>query len=142
MELINRMSVVIILSLIAFAGAPAWARKKPEPNPELCQLKTVYVDGNSEAASIVRRELEKRTWLKLENDEAKAEAVLSIAESKSEKNFPIRSETSTVAGQIRRGTKLLWSGSGSMGEGLFGFSGGGTSAKMLIFKLNREAGCK
>jgi len=134
------MKITTLILLAAVVSAPAYARKKHERNPELCNLKTVYVDGNSESASIVRRELEKRTWLKLENDQAKADALLLIVETKSEKNFPIRSERTTVAGEIRQGTKLLWSGSGWFDEGVFN-SGAGSAVKILLRALNGEAAC-
>jgi hypothetical protein len=94
------------------------------------------------AATDVRKELEKRTWLKLMDSPEKADAVLAIAESQSTKRFPIPTQETNVSANLNKGDSVLWSDSVSFGEGAFN-SGAGSAVKILLSHLNREAGgCK
>lgn len=85
----------LLTALLIIAVTPAVARRKRGSHPELCEIKSVAVSGNSESASLVRREIEKRTWLKLSPSADKADALLEIAETKSTRGFPTTTEQTT-----------------------------------------------
>lgn len=75
---------VCIASILIFAHAtiPAW--KKPEIYVEhlatLQQVKSVFVDGNSESADEIRVRLESWTYLVLTNNKSQADAIISVEE--------------------------------------------------------------
>ncbi len=129
----------LILLVVVIVG-PSWARKKQEPNAELCAIKTVYVEGNSDSARVVRRELEKRTWLKLENDEAKAEAIFAVAETRTQQSGSLTGENISVSGEIKSGSKLLWSDSVQSAVKPL-VSNAGDGAKTLLAHLARGGAC-
>lgn len=134
----NLLSFWIVVAL----AAPAFGRHKQQLHPELCEIKTVEVTGNSESATVVRREIENRTWLKLSPSAEKADAVLEVAESKSTRGFPRATEQTTVSGNLIRKGEIVWSGSASFGEGVFN-SGAGSAVKILLAQLKGDAGgCK
>lgn len=131
-----------IAVMLAFAAVPAFASHKKGSRKDLCKIKTVAVTGNSEAANDVRKQLGKRTWLKLVASPKKAGAVLAIAERQSTRRFPIPMQETNVSGNLTKGDSVLWSDSVSFGEGVFN-SGAGSAVKILLSHLNREAGgCK
>jgi len=138
-----RLAVAVMLLLAAATVAYPDRRHKRGSHPELCQLKTVFVDGNSESANMIRNEIAERTWLKLVASKEHADAVLAIAETKSTRGFPVTTEQTTVSGQlIKPGSdEILWSDSASFGEGAFN-SGAGSASKMLLGYLRTDAGCK
>jgi hypothetical protein len=68
---------------------------------ELC-LQDPLLAGNSESANEVRHELEKRTWLKLENDESKADAKFNVSEERIQQPTSAGGQAVTVSGQITR----------------------------------------
>jgi hypothetical protein len=128
-------------AFLVFLAVPAWAGKKHDPNAKLCSVKTVFVSGNSKAAGIVRRELEKHTWLRLQNDKSKADAEFAV----SEKRISVWTELSgpliMVSGRITRRKELLWS------DGVSGSSSvvsNRTEALvwMLLTDLDQEGGCR
>jgi hypothetical protein len=135
---------LVLLSLLAFA-APAFPDRhhKRGSHPELCELKTVFVDGNSESANMIHNEIAERTWLKLVASKEHADAVLAIAETKSTRGFPMTTEQTTVSGQLVKpdSDEILWSDSASFGEGVFN-SGAGSASKMLLGRLTTDANCK
>jgi hypothetical protein len=130
--------LVALLVLTANAGS---ARKGRKPDTELCSLKTVYVEGNSQSATAVRDSLDKWTWLKLDNDKTKADGVLAIQEVRTRGGEFAAPEDVRVTGQIRQGSKLLWSGS-TGGAGSFASASAKAVAWQLLKHLNKQAGCK
>lgn len=135
------MKITTLILLATLLSIVAWARKKHEPRPELCNLKTVYIDGNSESASIARHELEKRTWLKLENEQAKADAVLSITETRTQGHTIWAGQDVTASAELKQGTKLLWSDSAESAERPL-VSNARAAVKIVLSHLNGEAACK
>ena len=138
----NRMALVTMM-MIAVAAAPAmglFRRKKHAPDAALCGLRTVYVSGNSEAAVIARKKIGKLTWLRLVSDKSKADSVLELSDRKSVREFPLPMATDTVSAELKRGTKLLWSGSAHFDEGPLN-SGAGSATKIVLDELNRAASC-
>jgi hypothetical protein len=136
-----RLQIPALVALLALTVPTGAARKKHEPDADLCSLKTVYVEGNSQSATAVRDDLGKRTWLKLENDRAKAEAVLAIQETRTRGDGFAAPEDVRVTGEIRRDSKLLWSGSAG-GAGSFASASAKAVAWQLLRHLNKDAGCK
>jgi hypothetical protein len=137
-------SAISLLALLALAmPASADRRHKRGSHPELCQLKTVFVEGNSESASKIRDEIPKRTWLKLAASKENVDAVLAIAETKSTGGFPMTHEQTTVSGQLTKAgsDEILWSDSASFGELPRG-SGAGSAAKILLNYLSVDGDCK
>jgi hypothetical protein len=132
--------IILVLISVFVVQLAALARNKKQRDPELCQIQTVYVSGNSESAVLVRRELEKRTWLRLVRDPAEADGELIISETQSERNFPVRSQRTTVSGELRRGSALVWSDSAWFDEGMFN-SGAGSAVQILLSRLNKQANC-
>ena len=128
--------------LVVTASVRAAGRRNRGSHPELCELKTVFVAGESESADMVRRDIEKKTWLTLVNSPATADATLKVAETRSLKRFPIRSERTTISATLTRTAdqQLVWSGSAWWDEGAIN-SGAGSAAKILLGRLNLEAGC-
>lgn len=134
------IAALLLAFFLILAAVPlASARRKKGSHPELCEIKTVAVTGNSESASIVRREIEKRTWLKLAASGDKADAVLDIAETKSTRGFPMTQERTTVSGNLTRKDAIVWSDSSTFGEGPFN-SGAGSAVKILLAYLKDDAG--
>jgi hypothetical protein len=133
----------VCVFLVCLIWSPLLPREKRHPHPELCELKTAFISGNSESATKVRQELEKRTWLRLVGSADKADATLDVSETRSEKNFPIRTEQTTVSATLTRNStkEVVWSGSASFGEGVVN-SGAGSAVKIVLGHLSREAGCK
>jgi hypothetical protein len=138
----KKRKIILIAVLLVLVSVITEARKKAKTEG-LCEIKNVFVIGNSESASILRREIENRTWMTLVNSEEKADAIFEVSESRSTKRFPIATEQTTISGSItKRGTKeLLWSDSASFGEGVIN-SGAGSAVKILLGNLRRDAGCK
>jgi len=119
------------------------AREKQGSNRELCAIKTVAVAGNSEAATKVRKEVEQRTWLKLVGSPEKADAVLDVAESRTEHGRRISVQKATVSATLtmRSSGEIVWSDSSTFdGDPLR--SGASVAAKLVLSHLARQAGCK
>jgi hypothetical protein len=73
------------LSTLLFVSVSlCYAEKKPVTSEEnlakLQAVKTVFVDGNSESADKLREKMESWTCLKLTNNKAQADAIMSVEE--------------------------------------------------------------
>ncbi len=141
------MKLLIYSLLLAslFVSSPAAVARRHrhgyQPHPELCEIKLIWVEGNSESANFVRKDIPKRTWMALAASAKTADAAMKVSEVRSEKNFPIRTERVTVSAEIEKpdGT-LIWSGSESFDEGVFN-SGAGSAADILVHNIRDDAGC-
>ncbi|TAM80409.1 MAG: hypothetical protein EPN47_15930 [Acidobacteria bacterium] len=128
--------------LVILATTPVFARRIHKGSRhDLCSIKSVFVDGNSESADIVRQRIEKKTWLKLVPSEDGADGVLKIAEHTLTKHFPISTQETEVSDQLWKGKKLDWSETKTWDEGVFN-SGSGSAARLLLDDLNKEANCE
>jgi hypothetical protein len=138
----KKRTVVLIAVLVLLVAGTTVARKKSKTEG-VCEIHNIFVVGNSESATIVRREIDNRTWMTLVNSEEKADAIFEVSESRSTKRFPIATEQTTISGSItKRGNKeLLWNDTASWGEGVVN-SGAGSAVKILLGNLKRDAGCK
>lgn len=133
-------AVLIVVSSPMIAAARHQIHSKR--SVELCAIKKIAIEGNSESAVNVRKQLEKRTWLALSDSSASADAVLKVNESRSEKNFPIRTERTTVSAEmVKSDGSVVWSGSSWFDEGVFN-SGSGSAVKILLSNLQKSAGCQ
>lgn len=131
----------LMIALFVTVCSPAFSRHRKGQHPEICKLRSVFIEGNSEASNLMRRTIEDRTWLKLSNSRS-ADAVLSVSQSQSEKNFPVRMERTTVSVTLAKpdGT-VLWTDSRDFTEGVFN-SGAGSAVKLILSDLNKTSGCK
>jgi hypothetical protein len=139
----GNMKTALLVALIILVTALCFARRiRKGSHHDLCTINTAFVSGNSESAGLVRKQLAKRTWLRLVPSADKADAVLDISETRSEKNFPMRAGQTTVSATLtRNSTKdLVWSGSATFGEGPFN-GGAGSAVKVLLGDLSYEANC-
>ncbi len=134
------VTVCVLLVSVTGGAFGHHHKRRKGADPEICALKTVYVRGNSESADIARREIAQRTWLGVADDPQKADAVLDLSERTTEKDFPIRTMRTTVSGELKKGSKLLWSDSAWFDEGVFN-SGAGSAVKILLSRLNKAANC-
>src|SRR6266536_3368281 len=89
-----KRNALAVLLMGLFVAGPVAARRKKGEKHELCAIHSVYVNGNSESATAARRQIEKRTWMKLSSTKGKADAILDVAEA--------RSTASTIAGLAER----------------------------------------
>ncbi len=132
----------LLALFLVWAVIPAFAGRKKEPNEKLCQVKTVFVIGNSKSAVGIRKELAKRTWLKLANSQDDADAILDIAEENnhtSPRGFMDRDAT-IVSGNLTQKSVLLWSESTASARGPQGpFT---PSYRVLLDYLKEDGGCK
>lgn len=134
-------SILLLVTLVAVPSV--MAREKAGSRPELCTIKTVAVTGNSEAATKVRREVEQRTWLKLVGSSEKADAVLDIAESRTEHGGLLSVQKATVSATLtqRSSGDIVWSNSRTFNSDPLR-SGASVAAKLVLSDLARQAGCK
>jgi hypothetical protein len=52
----------------------------------------------------------------------------------------VRSQRTTVSGELRRGATLVWADSAWWDEGVFN-SGAGSAVKILLSRLNKQGNC-
>lgn len=128
------------LALIGAVPVAAAGRHR-ERNNSLCSLKTVFVSGESQSAVVVRRELAKRTWLKPEDDQSRADATFDVQEKRTAEAASIGGQAVTVTGSVRQGQRLLWSDSVG-GPGSFVSASAKATAWQLLKHLDKDAGCR
>jgi len=136
-----QIAAILLCTLVALPAWGRWGGKKREPRPEICALKTVYVSGSSQMADKVRKHLEKSTWLKLENDKSKADGILEVSETHTATRHQLGEPDFTASGELRQGSKLLWSDSVTTVGSWFLF-GPDSVAMELLRHLSRDAACK
>lgn len=119
------MKLTLLLLVLA---VPAFAQNQPDE--KLCSVETVFIDGRGREVDWLRKNLEKKTWLRIENVKPSADAVLTV-----------RSGAFTPVNAIlsrRDPEEFLWDGSGG-NKGPFSFK---LPVARLIDKLNKVANCK
>jgi hypothetical protein len=150
---------VLVIACISLA-APAWARRHKE-DPAVAVIHKLYVKGNNEAASNMRKILGGKTGrldnlmsghgnqggcFQLVGNETAADGVLEVAEERTsggvEKLFGSNNASTVVSATLSdRQGNLVWSDSKQGMSGLV-HTGSGDGARNLAFALQRAAGCK
>ena len=135
-----KISEVAIFTFVAFiALVPrCHAEKKPTLSEEnlakLQSIKTVFVDGNSESADKLREKMESWTCLKLTNNKAQADAIMSVEER--EKPSDLHKLAASVVITMPNGDQV-WTRT-KTGEGVV-HSGAGMAAENLLHDLAKDA---
>jgi hypothetical protein len=144
------LKVKKLLTVIALAGLalPAQAHKK-EADPSVAAVGTIYVDGDSEVSTAVRRKLiaiaekeENGACFQVAGNPDKADAVLKIGQNETTGGFWGNGRTTTVAtGNLtNKDGDLIWSDSKQGANGLI-HTGAGSAAENVLHSLWQSAGC-
>jgi hypothetical protein len=128
--------LILILALIISPSSLSLARKhKVDPDPVLCAIKTVYVKGNSEGATLIRKELNRGfLWLKLSNSSERADTIMDVAESDTPDTTLAGAISHQISVELTKGDETLWSGSAGS------ISPGAATGKVLL-QLKKQAAC-
>jgi hypothetical protein len=139
------MRPIALLIVTATLATAAFAAKKPaisEANQaELQTVRTVFIDGNSEAADKLREKMEIYTCLKVGNNKAKADAVMAVDESARNSDSALMGHDNKVSASVvitMPNGDQVWSKNKLGGEG-FVHSGAGTAAVNLLRALAKDA---
>jgi hypothetical protein len=107
------MSLILVCSF----ALPLMAKKKPKiPNPEVCSLKAVYVEGNNRVANVIRRSLKSDVGLEVTNSLDVADAILFVDVQRTpvkstDRNFGPDSVMDVNLQLKDKAQKILYSGS-------------------------------
>ena len=119
----------------------AQAQTKGDQTEKLRSIRLVFVDGNNQAASHIRKELKKekqkgclREALKAED----ADAVLEIDSDSEAESGPFAVRQWIVSGKLNsKSGEVLWSDSARLEDAPLN-SGGKTAAKLLLDQLQKH----
>ncbi len=133
-----------VLLLVLALSLSLWAK-----DPRLQEVTTIFVQGNSEAATHVRDLLVKRsgkgkTCLRLVGKAENADAVLEIGEDETGGGGLLNRRRAVVSGVLTLADgDLVWSKTRRFNEGPFGMmKGSNTAAKLLVGDLEKACDCK
>lgn len=121
------MKTLTILTILLFV-LPAFA-EDAEPNEKLCSIKTVYIEGEPKKTNGYRKNIEKKTWLKIENVKQQADAIFKVEKDNSisiTRQYPEEFIWQADTGNF------LWSGCSGFNL---------TTTGCMLKKLNKDANC-
>lgn len=152
--------IILLVACLSLA-VPAVARKHQKEDPAVAAIHKLYVKGNNEAASNMRKILMGRTGkmnnlmsghgdqggcFQIVGNESVADGTLEVAEERTsgglEGFFGTNNASTVVSATLSdKQGNLVWSDSK---QGLSGIihTGSGDGARNLAFALERAAGCK
>jgi len=109
------MSKYLTVALVLLLAVSAAGKKKPRtPDPVLCNIKTVFIEGNNSSAYQLRRhDWSYFTKMVVVNSAEQADAILEVSETNkpADPNNRWSSATTTVSVQLKdKSGKQLWFG--------------------------------
>ena len=137
-------------SLLVLTAALATAAKHPQGDLRLSGLDVLYVEGNSEAAASVRRELlkrqskyEKQACFHLSNKVSTALGLLKVEEHETTRSLlgvGQGDQVTVVTATLEDADSLLWSDAKQGAPGLI-HTGAGDAVLHILHSLWKAAGC-
>lgn len=133
--------VVVFLVTVSMA-----AKKEPKmPDPVLCGIKTVFINGNNQSANVIRKDWERWTGIAVVNSADVADAVLDVDQQQlTVENWHHALETEyTVSVLLKdKAGKLLWSDSRKNLIGtVFSESNSSDAARFVVQDFWKESAC-
>jgi hypothetical protein len=75
-----RKFALFVLVFLASVSVMAKKKQPKTPDPVLCAIKTVFVDGNSSSANIIRSKWQSVTGIAIVNSASVADAILDVSQ--------------------------------------------------------------
>lgn len=140
---VRKYALFVVVFLVTVSMA---AKKKPKlPDPILCGIKTVFIEGNNQSSNVLRRNWHRWTGITVVNSATDADAVLDVDEKQlSVENWHHVLETEyTVSVLLKdKAGKLLWSDSEKNIIGsLINESNSSDAARSVVFDFWKESAC-
>jgi hypothetical protein len=135
----KNLMLIVLCSTLAISGLAGRRHEAPPVDPRLKDVRTIFVKGNNEAATIARDKLQEWTCFTLAAKEKKADAILELSDQSSVNGSMISGnrERSTVSGTLTdQDGDILWSKSSSHDAGIVN-TGAGSGAHMVLLYLNQ-----
>jgi hypothetical protein len=129
---------VLLLSCIAFA------RSRPQSDPRLKDVHSIFVAGNNQAAQNAREEIRKdadkgKSCFSLASNPKDADAVFEMGSDTARNGAVLDTRDWIVSATLTlKSGDLIWSNSERFSDAPF-MSGGKTAAKILYKELKRDA---
>ena len=144
------MNKALITVTLIFSSAIALSSKKAptSPNPILCGIKSIFIEGNNPSATIFRRDWQKLTGISVASTAGEADAVLSVTQ---ESGLTPTGMDSKLMPQVKTSVLLttkqgsqVWSATEeSFAGGLMpSWQDERYSTKHVMLRFNKEAACK
>jgi len=129
-------TLAVVLVLVAFA----FARSKPQSDPRLKDVHSIFVAGNNQAAEQVRDEIQKgKSCFSLASNPKDADAVFEMGSDSARNGALMDTRDWIVSATLTlKSGDLIWSNSERFSDAPF-MSGGKTAGKLLYKELKRDA---